>query len=86
MIIIITSIISCAKYLNIIQLSNFYFNSALISSYPIINSSRIGFNSKSTDLVVSTSVSYIISFITIFLIFAILKPIYLISIIGLLSF
>ena len=51
---IITSIISCAKYLNIIQINSFYFNRGYgqknITKTPIENS----------------SIAYIISIITIF--------------------
>lgn len=62
---IITSIISCARYLNIIQLSNFYFS-------PWNKSHKI-------NITISNVISYIISIITILLIFGIMKPIYLIS-------
>lgn len=53
-IVIIASVISCVRYLNIIQLSNFYFNPIRKN---IIDISRVEINS---------TISYIISIITIF--------------------
>lgn len=61
---IATSVISCVRYLNIIQLSNFYMNPY-----------NLGLN-----ISINSIISYIISIITIFQLLAILKPIYLLSI------
>ena len=69
LLIIITSVISCARYLNIIQINLFHF-----SSY-----------SNNINLSVNPTTSYIISILTIFLIVFIFKPLSLISAICLLN-
>lgn len=64
---IVTSVISCVRYLSIIQISNFYFN-------------PLGIAFKSVKI--NEFKSYSISIITIFQVFSILKPIYLLSILA----
>lgn len=61
---ILTSVISCVRYLNLIQLSNFYMNPY-----------HLGLNIE-----INVIISYIISIITILQLLSILKPIYLLSI------
>lgn len=63
---ILCSIISCIKYLNIIQISNFNINN---------------FN-KMIQIEINPFISYKISIITLLIILSILKPIYLISLIS----
>lgn len=72
---IIASVISCVRYLNMIQQSNFYF-------YPKswrINLTTNNINGQGEIINNNSSISYIISIITMLLIFAILKPVYLLS-------
>jgi len=67
LIIIITSIISCSKYLNIIQLTSFNFNPLL----------KINVNQIS---LMNPLLASLISILTMFILLSFLKPIYLISI------
>jgi len=61
---IITSIISCGRYLNIIQINNFYHNS---------------YSNSKSSYSINPTISYIISILTIFKCLIILKPINIIS-------
>lgn len=60
------SIISCVKYLNIIQISNFNINN----------------NNSMIKVEINVVISYIISILTMLTILSILKPIYLITILS----
>jgi NADH:ubiquinone oxidoreductase subunit 4 (subunit M) len=66
LIVILCSIISCVKYLNIIQLSNFNINN----------------NNKMIKIEINPILSFFISILTLLILFSILKPIYLISLIS----
>ena len=52
MLAIITSVISCVRYLNIIQLSNFYFNPITFGDH--------------TKILHNSSITYVIAIITVF--------------------
>lgn len=65
LLIIITSIISCSKYLNIIQITSF-------------NPIKLNHISQS-NISINPMISNIIAILTMFIILSFLKPIYLIS-------